>query len=203
MSIENNPFNPGYGALPPVLAGRDDLKNEVSRRLAKAGKGEIHPTAIALIGPRGCGKTALLGWIAGKAEKKKLPVIRLNKEDFTTVGDLESALSDQVVSPNKSHDFSLEVKDPTGQLGTAGLELTRKSEYTPIENNLFLTDLLTSVSTKGLAILVDEAHDMPPEVGRVFYDAARQPAIPSCWSLQEPLILNRYWVVPVPPLSKE
>ncbi len=176
ISFDNNPFKPGYGALPPVLAGRDDLKNEVNRRLANAGKGDKNPTAIALIGPRGCGKTALLGWIEEKAKKRKLPVIRLTKEDFASVGDLESVLSDQVVPPNKSHDFSVEVKDPTFTGASLRGGYKRETEYNHVERKLKLKKLMAAASTKGLAILIDEAHDMPAEVGHIFYDSAQSAA---------------------------
>ena len=176
LTAKRNPFRPGYGALPPVLAGRDDLKNEVNRRLANAGKGKIHPTAIALIGPRGCGKTALLGWIEEKAKKRKLPVIRLTKEDFASVGDLESVLSDQVVPPNKSHDFSVEVKDPTFTGASLRGGYKRETEYNHVERKLKLKKLMAAASTKGLAILIDEAHDMPAEVGHIFYDSAQSAA---------------------------
>jgi len=178
IGIDNNPFNPGYGEIPPVLAGRDNLKNEVNRRLTKTYKGEKHPTAIALVGPRGCGKTALLGWIEEKAEKKKLPVIRLVKQHFESVDNLAKALTENADSNLRSRAYSIRggLKDPTGHLGSAEVELKRESEYTPIENTLYLTNLLAAASTKGLAILVDEAHDLPPEVGRYFYDAAQSAA---------------------------
>ena len=177
-SFDNNPFNPGYGEIPPVLAGRDNLKNEVNRRLANAGKGKIHPTAIALIGPRGCGKTALLGWIAKKAKKKKLPVIRLVKQHFESVDNLAKALTENVDSKSRSQGLTPgdELKDPTGQLGSLKGEYNWGSESTPGDKSRFLANLLAAASTKGLAILIDEAHDMPAEVGHIFYDSAQSAA---------------------------
>ena len=174
--IKENPFTPGYGEIPPVLAGRDNLKNEVNRRIASTEQGKKNPTGIVLIGPRGCGKTALLSWIEGKAEQKKLPVIRLVKEHFVSVDKLVKVLAGQVDSNLSSRVFSFRggLKDPTGQLGSAEVEVTRKSEDIPIETTLFLTNVLREVSSKkGLVLLVDEAHDMPAEVGRFFYDTSQ------------------------------
>ena len=176
IRIDNNPFNPGYGEIPPVLAGRDNLKNEVSRRLANAGKGKNHPTAIALIGPRGFGKTALLAWITKQAEQRKLPIIRLTKEYFASVGDLESILSDQVIPSNKSHDFSVAVKDSTFTGASLRGGYKRETAYNHVERKLKLKKLMAAASTKGLVLLVDEAHDLPPEVGRIFYDSAQSVA---------------------------
>ncbi len=177
-TAKRNPFRPGYGALPPVLAGRDDLKNEVNGRLANAVKGKIHPTAIALIGPRGCGKTTLLGWIAKKAKKKKLPVIRLVKQDFESVDNLARALTENADTKSRSQGLTLggELKDPTGQSGSLKGEYNRGSESTSGDKSLFLANLLATASTKGLAILIDEAHDMPAEVGHIFYDSAQSAA---------------------------
>ena len=175
---KRNPFTPGYGVLPPVLAGRDDLKNEVNRRLANAVKGKIHPTAIALIGPRGCGKTALLGWIEEKAKKRKLPVIRLVKQDFESVDNLARALTENADTKSRSQGLTLggELKNPTGQLGSLKGEYNRGSESTSGDESRFLANLLAAVSTKGLVILIDEAHDMPAEVGHIFYDSAQSAA---------------------------
>ena len=178
ISFDNNPFNPGYGEIPPVLAGRDDLKNEVNGRLANAVKGEKNPTAIALIGPRGCGKTALLGWIDEKAKKKKLPVLRLTKQHFESIDNLAKALTENADSKSRSQGITLggELKDPTGQLGSFKGEYNWGSESTSGDKSLYLANLLAAASTKGLAILIDEAHDMPPEVGHIFYDAAQSAA---------------------------
>ncbi|MCY4101278.1 MAG: ATP-binding protein, partial [Rhodobacteraceae bacterium] len=178
ISIDNNPFNPGYGAPPPVLAGRDDLKNEVSRRLVKTGKGEKNPTAIALIGPRGCGKTALLGWIEEKAEKKKLPVLRLTKQHLQSVDEIQNFLIGQVDTKSWLDGLTLggELKDPIGQLASLKGEYKWGSESTSGDKIRHLATLLAVTSAKGLALLIDEAHDMPPEVGRFFYDSAQSAA---------------------------
>ena len=176
--IKRNPFNPGYGEIPPILAGRDQLKLDLNDRIDAAVEKEHHPTAIALIGPRGCGKTALLGWTTEKAKEKKLPVIRLTKQHLQSVDEIQKSLTDQVDSKSRSQGLTLggELKDPTGQLGSIKGEYTWGSESTSGDKSRYLANLLAAVSTKGLVILVDEAHDMPPEVGRIFHDSAQEAA---------------------------
>ena len=175
---KRNPFQPGYGEIPPVLAGRDQLKLELRDRIDATVEKERHPTAIALIGPRGCGKTALLGWIAKKAKKKKLPVLSLTKQHLQSVDELQNFLIGQVDTKSLLDGLTLEgeLKDPTGQLGSLKGEYNWGSESTSGDKSRFLANLLAAASTKGLAILVDEAHDMPAEVGHIFYDAAQSAA---------------------------
>lgn len=48
-----NPFNPGYGVEPPLLAGRDTLQHEVLLGLRRGpGRGEFHQL---IVGGRGTG----------------------------------------------------------------------------------------------------------------------------------------------------
>ncbi|MGW0175624.1 ATP-binding protein [Rhodococcus sp. NPDC003322] len=76
-----NPFKPGAGLRPPILAGRDRLFADfdvVSRRIAEFGEGD---RGWMLVGLRGVGKTVLLGeleriavnagWIVAKLEVRK------------------------------------------------------------------------------------------------------------------------------------
>ena len=100
----------------------------------------------------------------------------MTKEDFASVGDLESILSDQVIPSNKSHDFSVEVKDSTFTGASLRGGYKRETEYNHVERKLKLKKLMAAASTKGLVLLVDEAHDLPPEVGRFFYDSAQSVA---------------------------
>lgn len=59
---ETRLFAPGTGAYPPVLAGREREQAVLSQCLSDLTAGGSPPHDVVLIGPRGNGKTALLGW---------------------------------------------------------------------------------------------------------------------------------------------
>ena len=58
------PFRPGTGAIPPYLAGRDNEKRLFREFLTDLSSGHPPGTLLILHGPRGNGKTALLGWLS-------------------------------------------------------------------------------------------------------------------------------------------
>lgn len=72
MYIENNPFTPSFGRIPPYMAGRKMLLADITK--AFKGNGNDPYLQTLIIGARGTGKTALLtriseissrnGWIA-------------------------------------------------------------------------------------------------------------------------------------------
>lgn len=64
----DNPFNPGYGTAPPLLAGREETINDRLLGLNRGpGRHEFHHV---IVGARGTGKTVLLGEIGRAAEEQ-------------------------------------------------------------------------------------------------------------------------------------
>ena len=56
-----NPFNPGFGVAPPLLAGRQEVLHTILTGLSRGpGRHEFH---AVVVGPRGTGKTVLLAEI--------------------------------------------------------------------------------------------------------------------------------------------
>ena len=64
----SDPFTPGFGAIPPYLAGRADEQAVFRKSLAKMSAGKSPPAATVLYGPRGMGKTVLLRWFKNEVE---------------------------------------------------------------------------------------------------------------------------------------
>ena len=62
---KSNPFTPTFGKVPPHLAGRDSVIEEMAYAFEN-GPGDPNLSTI-LVGPRGAGKTALLSSIAREA----------------------------------------------------------------------------------------------------------------------------------------
>ena len=72
------PFEPGAGGFPPYLAGRESEQRGIEDRLARLEAGRHTPSDIVLYGPRGNGKTVLLGWADRKATARGIAVINLS-----------------------------------------------------------------------------------------------------------------------------
>ncbi len=60
-----NPFTPSFGRIPPILAGRDFVLNDIEHALERGG-GDPNLSTL-YIGPRGVGKTALMLHVANVA----------------------------------------------------------------------------------------------------------------------------------------
>lgn len=76
MDSIRNPFAPGAGAIPPELAGRDEIIDRVRTALERVRLGR--PTkSVLLVGLRGVGKTVLLNRLRLNAEAAGLRTLRI------------------------------------------------------------------------------------------------------------------------------
>ena len=169
-----NPFTPGYGVYPPEMAGRDRLQDDLRDRLDGIVEKKCNPTAIVLTGPRGCGKTALLGWLRTKAKKRGLAIVSLASDTTTSPATMAREMARQFPQKLWEHLSGLQVNvGPTGVGG--GIGLARPRPEVRDEDLRTWIEALGCGETGGV-ILIDEAHSMAPEVGTIFYNAAQAAA---------------------------
>ena len=170
MTAGPNPkFAPGAGMTPPVLAGREREKAVIIEALEDLGDG-FNPTAnIALIGPRGNGKTALLQWVKTHADHYggKIKCVILNPGSFSSHSDLVEALADHGMLA------TLLGEGYSGSINILGSGISLSQQASP--KKLLRPVLEKKCSNGGLALLVDEAHTLHhnPEVTRAFFNDAQ------------------------------
>ena len=70
-----NPYSPGAGTLPPELAGRDVLRDQVRISLARLRIGRA-AKSVLILGLRGVGKTVLLDQMRNDAEAEGMNTVR-------------------------------------------------------------------------------------------------------------------------------
>ncbi len=171
--VYRNPFRPGFGDLPPVLAGREALKRELNARMDALRSGERRVSGIQLMGPRGCGKTALLAWLEKQAEKKKIESIFLSIEAFASLDMLVGVLRFL-----KGGMFGLGKGDLRIGAGIDGIP--GFSVSAGIGGGVPADRAAATVSRhldalarrrRRLLVLIDEAHGLPAETARPWYDA--------------------------------
>lgn len=178
-----NPYAPGAGTPPPLLAGRDAIIADVEVIIGRAGRG--HPVQpIVLSGLRGVGKTVLLlqfrtvarnaHWLAELIEARPggdlraqlaealPPMVRTvnrhwrNKARAKRVAAVAASFARTVQATLRLGGITIDVEPEAGVADSGDLESD-------------LTELLTALGEGareegvGAALFIDELHDVPPE----------------------------------------
>lgn len=158
---DEGPFRPGPGLPPPHLAGRGAEQSLFRRLLAGLVNGQAPDADVVLYGPRGNGKTALLEWLEAEAKTcRGLEVLSLTPPEIRDVPTFVARL----------------LRRPYWRrLAPAEGSFRGMTWRSREERSRSLTEALSSrVRRRGLAVLVDEAHDLDPEVGGALLNASQQ-----------------------------
>ena len=158
-------FNPGDGAPPPVLAGRETQQAVLLRCLADLAAGAAPPHNVVLIGPRGNGKTVLLNWFHGACVSGETLVdaVVLTPRDVPTFETLMDALV-----PRRGFRKLLPRKLAVASVGSA-----EWSEASGAPRNL-TRELVGRSGKRPLAVLVDEAHTLDLDLGGTLLNASQR-----------------------------
>ena len=172
-----SPFRPGYGSRPLVLAGREELQDDVDDAIALIAEERRAPNALIIVGSRGVGKSVMLDEVARRAQEQHGWVrIHVQKDDGSTLDErliVETrnahALLEQS-SDERTRRLRLEELSLTGGLPFGGLEVgaafRRSAPDTAAPNPAIelterlraLADLAVAMDT-AVVITVDEAQD--------------------------------------------
>ena len=159
-------FMPGAGIPPPFLAGRKEETAAISMELDRLSEGLNPSQNIALIGPRGNGKTVLLRWVAKEIDRYNgnIKCKALHPDYFDSHHNLVRALTDQSVLQSLTGG-SVSASITAGDLGigVSRQEAADKPLRTVLEKEC---------SKNSLAILIDEAHTLNryPKLARTFFN---------------------------------
>ena len=154
-----NPFKPGHGLPPPHLAGRATQQKTLRQRLDALEAG-ASVNSIAMYGPRGTGKTALLGWVEQECERRAkeggqpISVIRATAPKLL---DSKEAMLNKLL-PIAAAVSEVEGTAKGGVPGIAAFEGKAKMQ---VQDRRWddLEDQLTAVCQETpTMLLVDEAH---------------------------------------------
>lgn len=152
------PFNPGPGAEPPYLAGRESQERTVRHALERLVRGRGRGGFLILVGPRGNGKTVMLGWGRRKAEELGIDTLNLTAAGIGTEQKLVAQLA-----PSKWW-------DRIRRLSVALITVATDSGAEPT-----IAHALHSRLKRGpLVLLIDEAHVLNVAVGRVLLPEAQK-----------------------------
>ena len=173
MTPELGPFEPGTGRLPPYLAGRETEQETLLAFVGRLRGRQPAPSEVALYGPRGNGKTALLRWLQTEVAvlnerpddgEPELETLWFTPSEIATVASLVS----EVASP------SWLTKLGITKLGLPGAVEVTLEAGGGAPTRMVADALLERVRKRPLVLLLDEAHTLDPEVGNALLNAAQK-----------------------------
>ncbi|MGI9250767.1 MAG: ATP-binding protein [Pseudohongiellaceae bacterium] len=149
---KTNPFRPGFGLMPPHLAGREAEQAVFAKAMGMLQADGIGKT-IVMYGPRGMGKTVLLGWLEAQCEKKGIsvtgtaPSSKLKSAEILPELLLPASWLPQEVSVSAGGWLSAKWTNPDSK------KQVNFKEY-----------LIQACQKEPRALLLDEAHTLDPDV---------------------------------------
>ena len=155
------PFRPGFGGQPPYLAGREAEQQRLRGYLGALSGGAAPGTAVVLHGPRGNGKTVLLGWLKREATQGS----RVETATLQPAGVADEARLRELLLPQSWWD-----RLAAGGIGIAGFSGKLGEGRAPPVAEI----LAARAKETPLLLLVDEAHTLDLDVGRSLLNASQE-----------------------------
>ena len=162
--VGRNPFQPGRGVLPPLIAGRERELEAAEERLAALARGESPPEDLLFYGPRGNGKTTLRIEVEHRARDRHLRVERFPVDALTDRSRLVRHLQE------RAGVLGTQVTSvPIARSGVAG---TPPAPTEDIEQ-LFAA-WVGAAGARPTLITLDEAQALEPGAARPFFEAIQE-----------------------------
>ena len=156
-----DPFRPDFGDTPPYLAGREDVQSLFRGNITEMSNGQSGRTTV-LYGPRGMGKTALLGWFKdeveqSEAKKNSIRVVWVTPNELKSPLDLCNSL---LPPPSWIKKRLGKLKKANAGVELPGVKATAGFELTESMARGFAKTLIEQNKKRPLILLMDEAHNM-------------------------------------------
>ena len=161
-----NPFTPGYGGrVPPMLAGREEEKRSLARDVEGIARGGHSGGDLALIGPRGMGKTTLLNWLSLHLEKE------IDSGNISRKVRVEGPVSNFPENEDpldlfrkKSMTSRIDSLEMDAKLVKASIDVSDDGRYSEI-----LKQVAKETKLEPFVVLIDEAHELTTDqLKRIF-----------------------------------
>ena len=153
------PFTSGFGEIPPYFAGRGTQQRAAVKCLDAMRAGGRSGRCIVLRGPRGNGKTAMLGWTAREARERGVQVLQYAAAELETKEQLMKRVAGR---PRWT--------ERVAEISWSGLRWKPRAQVEDALDDI----LVRRLRRAPLALLIDEAHTLEPSVGRLILNAVRK-----------------------------